>query len=241
MRGHLILLVLHEIGKLLLLLAESDEHQVSTGPEARQVTGHATAAQIKNFALCQRLQDPYSHFGHYLFTSKYIASDVVSPSLGLIYGIACDSVTLFQAMLDRLESCILQIHEQDYGAERMDAAMDNIASSYVDELQKCTLHFQNEFLSKLLPSSASRSETICTMLVRRTDSRVLIFFVRHSALVRPLSESGKLRVARDMAELEVTVGQNLFPVEHLLLSGRSSFWKHVNLEAHHFLRICHPA
>ncbi|CAL9170570.1 unnamed protein product [Musa hybrid cultivar] len=43
-------------------------------------------------------------------------------------------------------------------------------------------------------------------------SRVLIFFIGHSALVRPLSESGKLRVARDMAKLELTVGQNLFPV-----------------------------
>ncbi|CAL9136907.1 unnamed protein product [Musa textilis] len=46
-------------------------------------------------------------------------------------------------------------------------------------------------------------------------SRVLIFFIRHSSLGRPLSESDKLRVARDMAELELPVGQNLFPVEQL--------------------------
>ncbi|GJN14373.1 hypothetical protein PR202_gb01194 [Eleusine coracana subsp. coracana] len=97
----------------------------------------------------------------------------------------------------------------------MDAAMDNNASAYMEELQKCAIHFRTEFLSKLLPSSSSRSETICTIMVRRMASRVLIFFIRHASLVRPLSEAGKLRMARDMAELELAIGQNLFPVEQL--------------------------
>ncbi|XP_010924233.1 conserved oligomeric Golgi complex subunit 5 [Elaeis guineensis] len=216
MHGHLMLLVLHEIGKVLLLLAERAEYQISTGPEARQVTGPATPAQLKNFALCQHLQEIHTRISSTVSSLPTVASDVLSPSLGVIYGVACDSVTsLFQAMLDRLESCIIQIHEQDFGDQGMDAAMDNNASAYMEEFQKCTVHFRNEFLSKLLPSSASRSETICTRLVRRMASRVLIFFIRHAALVRPLSESGKLRMARDMAELELAVGQNLFPVEQL--------------------------
>lgn len=89
----------------------------------------------------------------------------------------------------------------------------------MEELQKSALHFRSEFLSKLLPppssSSVVRSESLCTQLARRMASRVLIFFIRHAALIRPLSESGKLRMARDMAELELAVGQNLFPVEQL--------------------------
>jgi conserved oligomeric Golgi complex subunit 5 len=118
-------------------------------------------------------------------------------------------------MLDRLESCILKMHEQDFAGQGMDAAMDNNASAYMEELQKCSIHFCSEFLSKLLPSSSSRSETICTIMVRRMASRVLIFFIRHASLVRPLSEAGKLRMARDMAELELAIDQNLFPVEQL--------------------------
>ena len=43
-------------------------------------------------------------------------------------------------------------------------------------------------------------------LTRKMTARVLTFFVRHAALVRPLSESGKLRLTRDMAELELVVG-----------------------------------
>ncbi|PRQ52095.1 putative oligomeric Golgi complex subunit 5 protein [Rosa chinensis] len=216
--ARLTLLVLREIGKVLLLLSERAEYQISTGPESRQVNGPATPAQLKNFMLCQHLQEIHTRISSMISGLPTIASDVLSPALGAIYGVACDSVTtLFQAMLDRLESCILQIHEQKFGVLGMDAAMDNNASPYMEELQKCILHFRSEFLSRLLPSktAAVGVETICTRLVRSMAARVLIFFIRHASLVRPLSESGKLRMARDMAELELAVGQNLFPVEQL--------------------------
>ncbi|XP_077231975.1 Golgi transport complex protein-like protein isoform X1 [Tasmannia lanceolata] len=221
LNGHLTLLVLREIGKVLILLAERAEYQISTGPDARQVTGPATPPQLKNFILCQHLQEVHTRVSSTISALPSVAADVLSPSLGAIYGVACDSVTsLFQAMLDRLEGCVLQIHEHNFGVQGMDAAMDNNASAYMDELQKCVVHFRSEFLSRLLPSSltpavSTSAETICIGLVRRMASRVLIFFIRHAALVRPLSESGKLRMARDMAELELAVGQNLFPVEQL--------------------------
>ncbi|KAJ6931038.1 oligomeric Golgi complex subunit 5-like [Populus alba x Populus x berolinensis] len=217
--GHLTLLVFREIGKVLLLLSERVEYQISAGHEARQITGPATAAQIRNFALCQHLQEIHTRISSMIAGLPAIAVDVLSPALGAIYGVARDSVTpLFKAMNDRLESCILQIHDQNFGSHGMDAAMDNNASPYMEELQKCILHFRTEFLSRLLPSASATTagtETICTQLVRSMASRVLIFFIRHASLVRPLSESGKLRMARDMAELELTVGQYLFPVQQL--------------------------
>ncbi|CAO2812836.1 unnamed protein product [Amaranthus hypochondriacus] len=218
--GHLTLLVLREISKVLLLLAERAEYQISTGPEARQITGPATPAQLKNFMLCQHLQEVHTRISALLLGLPPEASELLSPPLGVIYGVACDSVeSLFQSMLDRLQSCILQIHDQNFGVIGMDAAMDNNASPYMEELQKCILHFRSEFLSRLLPSSktaaATGTESISTKLARGMASRVLMFFIRHASLVRPLSESGKLRMARDMAELELAVGQNLFPVEQL--------------------------
>lgn len=219
--GRLTLLVLHEISKVLLLLAQKAEYQISTGPDARQVNAAANPAQLKNFTLCQHLQEIHTRISITMSGLPSVASDVLSPSLGAIYGVACDSVTsLFHAMLERLEGCILKIHEQNFGVHGMDAAMDNNASPYMEELQQSILHFRSEFLSKLLASYSTHAlstgtETICTTLVRRMASRVLVFFIRHASLVRPLSESGKLRMARDMAELELAVGQNLFPVEQL--------------------------
>lgn len=217
MDARLTLLVLREISKVLLLVAQRAEYQISTGPEARQITSAATQAQMKNFTLCQHLQEIHTRVTLMVKGLPSIAAEVLSSSLGTIYGVACDSVTsLFQAMLERLESCILKIHDQNFGALGMDAAMDNNSSPYMEELQQCITHFRREFLSRLLPTSATvGSETICTRLVRSMASRVLIFFIRHASLVRPLSESGKLKMARDMAELELAVGQNLFPVEQL--------------------------
>ncbi|XP_073039218.1 LOW QUALITY PROTEIN: conserved oligomeric Golgi complex subunit 5-like [Primulina eburnea] len=219
MNARLTLLVLHEISKALLLLAERSEHQISTGPEAHQVTGPATPLQLKNFILCQHLQDIHTHMMSTVSGLPTVAMDVLSVALGTLYEVAGDSVaSLFQAMLERLESCILQIHEQNFATLGIDAAIDNNASPYMEELQKSIVHFRTEFLSRLLPSSGAISrgtETICTRLVRSTASRVLIFFIRQASLVRPLSESGKLRMARDMAEIELAVGQNSFPVEQL--------------------------
>ncbi|OAY57324.1 conserved oligomeric Golgi complex subunit 5 [Manihot esculenta] len=218
--GRLTLLVLRVIGKALLLLAERAEYQISAGHEARQIMDPATPVQVKNFALCQHLQEVHTRVSSMIVGLPTIAADVLSLSLGAIYGVARDSVTpLFKAMVDCLESCILQMHEQNFSCPGMDAAMDNNASPYMEELQKCILHFRSEFLSRLLPpsanSTAAGAETMCTQLVRSMASRVLVFFIRHASLVRPLSESGKLRMARDMAELELAVGQNLFPVEQL--------------------------
>lgn len=217
--GRLTLLVLHEIGKALRQLAARAENQISTGPEARQVMGPATAAQLKNFTICQHLQEIHTRISSMIREFPPVAANELSPALGAIYEVACDAVTsLFQAMLDRLESCILQIHDQNIGVLGMDAAMDNNVSPYMEELQKCILHFRTEFLVRMLPpanTTAGGTEMICTRLVRNMASRVLIFFIRHASLVRPLSESGRLRLARDMAELELSVSQNLFKVEQL--------------------------
>ncbi|CAA2977994.1 conserved oligomeric Golgi complex subunit 5 [Olea europaea subsp. europaea] len=209
---------------------------ISTSPEARQIAGPTTPSQIKNFTLSQHLQEIHGRVTSMITGLPSIASDILSPALGTIYGVACDLVTpLFQTMLDHLESCILQIHDPNFGTLSMDATMDNNASPYMEELQESILHFWIEFLSWLLPSSGAISveaETICTRLVRSMASRVLIFFIRHASLVRPLSESGKLRMARDMAELELVVGQHLFPVEQLGAPYRAlrAFWPVIFLE-----------
>ncbi|CAH8358884.1 unnamed protein product [Eruca vesicaria subsp. sativa] len=200
--GRLTLLVLREIGKALSNLAQRAECQISTGPETRQITGPATYnTDQKLHIMSASARNPHAYLIH-----------------GAIYAAACEPVTpLFKAMRDQLESCILQIHDQNFGVD--DAALDNNTSPYMEELKRSILHFGKEFLSRLLPSAASAStagtESICTRLARQMASRVLIFYIRHASLVQPLSEWGKLRMARDMAELELAVGQNLFPVEQL--------------------------
>ncbi|KAH9576128.1 hypothetical protein CY35_01G146200 [Sphagnum magellanicum] len=214
----LTLLVLHEISKVLHLFAEKAECQTFTGLDIRQVTGPINPQQLKNFTLCLYLQDVHARISSMLVGLPSAAPEVLSASLGAVYGVASDCITpLFKAIVEKLESCILQIHDQSFASE------DNVGdgcSKYMEEVQKLIVHFQSEFLSKLLPGSLSAAgpvagQSIPASLARRMASRVLLFWVRHAAMVRPLSESGKLQLIRDISELELVVGQTLFPVEQL--------------------------
>lgn len=198
------------------------EIQTATGAESRQVMGPLTAQQLKNITLCLQLQDVHSRVTSLLVGLPSAASEVLSPSLGSLYGVASDCITaLFNAMLERLENCILQIHEQSFAADYMDAGMGNGCSKYMEDVQRSIMHFRSEFLSKLLAGSSTPAvtpvtgESISAGLARKLASRALLFWVRHAAMVRPLSESGKLQLISDMAELELVVGQSLFPVEQL--------------------------
>lgn len=214
-------LVIREIGKILRLLAERAEYQTATGPESRQVMGPLTAQQQKNITLCLQLQDVHSRVTSMLVGLPSAAIEVLSPSLGSLYRVASDCITaLFKAMLERLENCLLQIHEQSLATEDMDARMGNGCSKYMEDVQRSIMHFRSEFLSKLLAGSTPTvtpvtGESISAGLARKLASRALLFWVRHAAMVRPLSVSGKLQLISDMAELELVVGQSLFPVEQL--------------------------
>eukprot|EP00897_Mesotaenium_endlicherianum_P004801 jgi/Mesen1/4349/ME000022S03639 len=221
-------LVLGGVGKALKLLADRSEYQVATGPDGRQVTGPMTAAQQRNSSLCLSLQDVHQRVSAVLASLLEGSGSIARPGLDAIRDVAADAITpLFKAMVERAEACLLQMHDQSLGSDEADG-MGGTVSKYLDDTLKAITLFRAEFLSKLVPSlphasaaaaaaaaAGAAGEPICTGLTRRLASRVLLFFVRHAALVRPLSEAGKLRMAQDMAELEFAVGQNLFAVEYL--------------------------
>lgn len=226
---HLTLLVLQGVNTALQLLAERAEYQVGMGTDARQVAGPATGVQQRNVALCLLLQEVHQRLSAVLPQLPPGAPEKLAPGLAAVHGVASEAVTpLFKAMVERVEQCLLGMHDEDFGGESGD---DSAPSRYLEETAGALAHFRVEFLSRLLPSlpqpSASAAaaaaaaagsrggDLIATALTREMAARVLAFFVRHAALLRPLSEAGKLRLARDMAELEFAVGQSLFPVEHL--------------------------
>eukprot|EP00850_Spirogloea_muscicola_P018813 SM000176S03144 [mRNA] locus=s176:243275:249137:+ [translate_table: standard] len=218
----LTLAVLRGVSKALQLLAERSEYQVATGPDARQVAGPATPSQQRNFALCLLLQDTHQRITSLLAALPVEGEDVLSPSLGAIYGVASESVEpIFMAMRERIESSLLQMHDQDFGGSNI----GDSSSPYMEDTVQTLAHFKLEFFSKLTMAqqsqqtfpapSANAGESIIAVLTQRLAARVLQFFVRHAALVRPLSEAGKLRMARDMADFEFHVGQSLYPLERL--------------------------
>ena len=54
-----------------------------------------------------------------------------------------------------------------------------------------------EYLSKFTPAAnPQNSGSVGAALTQRFASRLLVFFVRHSSLLRPLSQAGKLQLAK---------------------------------------------
>jgi hypothetical protein len=83
-----------------------------------------------------------------------------------------------------------------------------MGSSYVRSLHQQIQFLQTNFLSKF-PLCNS-----LTQQLREMASRLVLYFVRHASLVRPLEEPGKLKLAGDMAQLEFAVSL-LYPVKDL--------------------------
>ncbi|XP_078447738.1 Golgi transport complex protein-like protein [Wolffia australiana] len=198
--GPLTLLVLREVNKALLLLGQRAEYQMPSGAEARQVSGPATPAQLKTFALCHLLEEVHISISAAIaeLASAPAAAAAVSAGLGIIQAVAVESAApLFQAMQGQLDSLVLKIHDEDYNGVDFDGSG---ASRYVAELEHAVSHYQAEFLPGLGPARA-----------RALAARVAALLVREAALVRPLSEAGKLRLARDVAEVEALLGRHVFP------------------------------
>ena len=53
-----------------------------------------------------------------------------------------------------------------------------------------------EYLTKFSPSPSSASASFAGALVERMAGRILMFFVRHASLLRPLSQAGKVQLAK---------------------------------------------
>lgn len=53
-----------------------------------------------------------------------------------------------------------------------------------------------EFLSSFTPAPGAGAASVATPLVERFAARLLVLFVRHAALLRPLSQAGKLQLAK---------------------------------------------
>ena len=61
-----------------------------------------------------------------------------------------------------------------------------------------------ELLSRFVPRPAPAVPSFAGALLERMAARVLVFFVRHAALVRPLNQHGRLQLAKVSCLLSVS-------------------------------------
>ena len=74
---------------------------------------------------------------------------------------------------------------------------------------------RSEYLTKFIPQPSPSTASCISNLAERMAARLVTFWLRHACLLRPLSQPGKLQLARDLGELQPLVGQGLYPLEAL--------------------------
>ncbi|PRP84475.1 hypothetical protein PROFUN_08060 [Planoprotostelium fungivorum] len=119
---------------------------------------------------------------------------------------------LFGKFTRQLEQTLISMHREDFSGDKLTTQVDT--SAYLKTLQGQVYSFYSNIIPKFLNGQWLQNQT------HSLTSRLLRFFVRHATLIRPLGEAGKLKLAADMAQLELSVAM-LQPINTLGQQYRS--------------------
>ncbi|KAI8097718.1 Golgi transport complex subunit 5-domain-containing protein [Halteromyces radiatus] len=110
---------------------------------------------------------------------------------------------LVQEIEADITNVLLQIHQEDFSGQlrRPHDQDDESSSQYTKELAKHVRYYHTFILSRLSCGTEPKS------WARQIGKHILKVFIFQASLVRPLNETGKLKLAGDMAEIEFTVSQ----------------------------------
>ena len=219
-------LVASPLSQALYQLAERVEYHITTGPETKQVTAAPSSTQQRNFNLCGLLADVHKDVAMHVLTQLPAeAVAVLSPALQNMFAAGTDNLNpIFRAMAQRLEETLLTMHDPGvYVDDGAQVGAVTEPSTYMRNLRRQLQAFSTDFVSKMLSAgpvgsvartlSPPQKHPMVGKLVLKMARRLCAFFVRHAALVRPLGDAGRLRMARDIAELEAAIGEALVPAE----------------------------
>uniref|UniRef100_A0A8C2ZZY6 Conserved oligomeric Golgi complex subunit 5 n=1 Tax=Cyclopterus lumpus TaxID=8103 RepID=A0A8C2ZZY6_CYCLU len=182
--------------KTVQLFCVKSEQLLCTQGEASQVIGPLTEGQRRNVTVVNslyRLQQAIAKVGaeseilSFLFhTFQVLMSSAVQP--------------LLQSVSDSIEAIIITLHQEDFsGPLSCPGKPDVPCSLYMKELQG--------FISRVRTDYFRHFQCV-DFIYESTESlaqRAIELFIRHTSLLRPLGEGGKMRLAADFAQMELAV------------------------------------
>ncbi|MEW5299136.1 MAG: hypothetical protein WDW36_002180 [Sanguina aurantia] len=215
-------------GKALKVLADKAEFMAATGSELRAIGSTVNAAQARNIALCSQLQEVHRSLCSLLPRLPATAAPALATSLDMLHNTAVQVISpLFKAAMELIEERLMHVHSASRAAAvavsggSSDQAQGRAGgsvmqtSSYIGEVSAFIALFRSEYLSRFVPPPSPNVPSCVSSLAERMACRILLFWVRHAALLRPLTQDGKLQLAKDLAELQLAVGTHLSPLDRL--------------------------
>ncbi|CAL8324123.1 unnamed protein product [Lota lota] len=200
----LALAVAKNAAKTVQLFCVKSEQLLCTQGEASQVIGPLTDGQRKNVAVVNslfRLQVAVSKVISGLTSIPAAAEQALRSSLeGVQVLMAAAVEPLLQSVSDSLEAIIITMHQEDFSSPLSSGERPEVPCSlYMRELQGFVARAVADYFQhfQCLDFMYGRTESIA--------QRAILLFLRHASLLRPLGEGGKMRLAADFAQMELTV------------------------------------
>lgn len=209
------------VGKVVNLIAERVDAMASAGSEVRTMSGPCTSAQARNISLCSHIQEIQRTLVSVAAKLPLIAAQsLLAPTDVLKRSSLTVVAPIFKAGMDSMEHAILEIHSTnnrwgDDTSSGTSSTTDLQTPAYIKELEARLANFRNEYLMKFTPVPTPMVPSLTTSLMQRMACRVLVYFTRHAALIRPMGLHGRQQLSRDLQSVQTAVSKFLFPVERL--------------------------
>ncbi|XP_012576384.1 PREDICTED: conserved oligomeric Golgi complex subunit 5 isoform X2 [Condylura cristata] len=181
---NLTLAVSKNVAKTIQLYGVKSEQLLSTQGDASQVIGPLTEGQRRNVAVVNSL---------------FKLHQSVTKTIHVLMGNAVQP--LLTSVADAIEAIIITMHQEDFSGSLSSSGKPDIPCSlYMKELQGFIGRVMNDYFKhfECLDFVFDNTEAIA--------QRAIELFIRNASLIRPLGESGKMRLAADFAQMELAVG-----------------------------------
>eukprot|EP00741_Cyanophora_paradoxa_P018990 tig00021108_g18333.t1 len=204
-------------GRALRLFAATAEQMILTGSEATVLGKGTTPAQATNAALCNSAMHLLAGIEGVLASLPEGAAAALRQASTKVSDVADAAMApVFSAAAKKLENTLLAMHKEDWLAGPGAAENEAGRASGGPECSRYMRVVVRQITN--LRENAMALYTASPMFAghaRRLAARVMLFFVRHLALVRPLNDDGKLRMAADLAQMEAALQPLCQPLQKL--------------------------
>lgn len=198
------------IGTVLLTIS-SQAKEMGADSGLLTARGPCNAGQSRNLALGKSLED--------IFKTVVIIQGKLPPKAAKALEGPADVVRqctqellqpIFKSKADQFESVIKKVHSLNFGAVDGSESTVAEASSYIQELDSNLHSFRQEFLSKcLLTLGSTGIPSVTELMIHSLCGRLISCWIGQISLVRPITNPGRLQIAKDGAEFESALEQHL--------------------------------
>uniref|UniRef100_A0A9L0TNN1 Conserved oligomeric Golgi complex subunit 5 n=2 Tax=Equus caballus TaxID=9796 RepID=A0A9L0TNN1_HORSE len=203
--ANLTLAVSKNVAKTIQLYGVKSEQLLCTQGDASQVIGPLTEGQRRNVAVVNSLYKLHQSVTKVVSSQSAFppaAEQTITSALKTIHVLMGNAVQpLLTSVGDAIEAIIITMHQEDFSGSLTTSGKPDVPCSlYMKELQGFIARVMSDYFKhfECLDFVFDNTEAIA--------QRAIELFIRNASLIRPLGESGKMRLAADFAQMELAVG-----------------------------------